>query len=255
MLQESPITPNSNYHRLLTFALSSLIFDATISLCDSLFDYKNDPLGKFRGQRTGAAQSAVANIAEGTARGGTSRETEVRLLDVARASLVELYVYCECDLRQRSIIPWKYDDPTYVTLRNEQIDSFQSTDDIASSFYNYMSDLNQRFHNTLFSSDIGIALNSIMAFSLRCAQMLRRQMDIVIRQTLENGGFTERLSNARIEHSVKTLSSAEDAPHCPLCGGPMVKRLAKRGANAGHPFWSCANYPQCQGSMRIRGEA
>jgi restriction system protein len=34
---------------------------------------------------------------------------------------------------------------------------------------------------------------------------------------------------------------------CPKCGGEMVERLAKRGANAGKTFWGCRRYPQCQG--------
>ena len=32
---------------------------------------------------------------------------------------------------------------------------------------------------------------------------------------------------------------------CPLCGGVLVPRVSKRGANAGHRFWGCSNYPRC----------
>jgi restriction system protein len=34
---------------------------------------------------------------------------------------------------------------------------------------------------------------------------------------------------------------------CPKCGAGMVKRIAKQGPNAGHPFWGCSNYPSCRG--------
>lgn len=34
---------------------------------------------------------------------------------------------------------------------------------------------------------------------------------------------------------------------CPKCGGHMVKRVAKKGANAGGEFWGCVRYPQCNG--------
>ncbi len=34
---------------------------------------------------------------------------------------------------------------------------------------------------------------------------------------------------------------------CPTCGASMVKRTAKRGANAGNTFWGCSNYPKCRG--------
>ena len=36
---------------------------------------------------------------------------------------------------------------------------------------------------------------------------------------------------------------------CPDCGAPMRKRVARKGANAGHPFWSCTKWPACKGTM------
>jgi restriction system protein len=38
---------------------------------------------------------------------------------------------------------------------------------------------------------------------------------------------------------------------CPLCAKPMVKRTAKRGANAGSEFWGCTGYPACRGTRSI----
>jgi restriction system protein len=40
-------------------------------------------------------------------------------------------------------------------------------------------------------------------------------------------------------------------PACPTCGAPMVKRVAKRGANSGQPFWGCSRYPECRGTRAI----
>lgn len=40
---------------------------------------------------------------------------------------------------------------------------------------------------------------------------------------------------------------AAAAPACPTCGAAMVKREAKRGANAGNVFWGCSTYPSCKG--------
>lgn len=45
----------------------------------------------------------------------------------------------------------------------------------------------------------------------------------------------------------KTASS----PACPRCGSPMVRRVAKQGANAGQPFWGCTAYPKCRGTVSI----
>lgn len=40
-------------------------------------------------------------------------------------------------------------------------------------------------------------------------------------------------------------------PGCPTCSKPMVKRTAKRGANAGEEFWGCSAYPACRGTRQM----
>ncbi len=42
-----------------------------------------------------------------------------------------------------------------------------------------------------------------------------------------------------------------DIPACPQCGSAMVRRTAKRGANAGGNFWGCSKYPACRGVWEI----
>jgi hypothetical protein len=36
--------------------------------------------------------------------------------------------------------------------------------------------------------------------------------------------------------------------NCPECGASMIKRKARRGANAGGDFWGCSTYPKCKGT-------
>ena len=43
-----------------------------------------------------------------------------------------------------------------------------------------------------------------------------------------------------------TKGSPSD-PACPKCGGPMVRKVARKGRHAGRSFFSCANYPRCKG--------
>ena len=45
--------------------------------------------------------------------------------------------------------------------------------------------------------------------------------------------------------------SPADHPSCPLCSQPMVRRTAKRGANAGQSFWGCTAYPACRGTRPL----
>lgn len=37
-------------------------------------------------------------------------------------------------------------------------------------------------------------------------------------------------------------------PDCPTCGASMVRRVAKKGGNAGEAFWGCTRFPQCRGT-------
>jgi len=43
--------------------------------------------------------------------------------------------------------------------------------------------------------------------------------------------------------------TAPSSPVCPRCGGSMVRRIAKRGSNAGGRFWGCSNFPKCSGVL------
>ena len=76
--------------------------------------------------------------------------------------------------------------------------------------------------------------------------MLNKQLANLLASFKEEGGFTETLTAERLAYrtaqSIKT-----DAPKCPKCGKPMIKRVAKRGLNAGNEFWSCSGYPDCNG--------
>ncbi|MFH1814928.1 MAG: restriction endonuclease [Pseudomonadota bacterium] len=60
---------------------------------------------------------------------------------------------------------------------------------------------------------------------------------------------------APAQQSGPSLVSAAPAdtpsvPGCPSCTKPMVKRTAKRGANAGEEFWGCSAYPVCRDTMQ-----
>jgi restriction system protein len=45
--------------------------------------------------------------------------------------------------------------------------------------------------------------------------------------------------------------AASHAAGCPRCGSPMVRRVAKRGANAGRAFFGCSRYPDCRGTVAV----
>ena len=49
----------------------------------------------------------------------------------------------------------------------------------------------------------------------------------------------------------KTIATPPAVPVCPKCGGAMIRRLAKRGTNAGSEFWGCQHHPDCRGIRSI----
>jgi len=44
------------------------------------------------------------------------------------------------------------------------------------------------------------------------------------------------------------------APECPICGGEMVRRTARKGPNAGNDFYGCSSYPSCRGTLSLESE-
>ena len=46
-------------------------------------------------------------------------------------------------------------------------------------------------------------------------------------------------------------AGADEAPGCPRCGKPMLRRVAKQGARAGQAFWGCSAYPACRGTLEM----
>lgn len=81
---------SQSYHWLSSWILANVIQLATQDFCDRFMDYRMDPGRRLYDQMVMAARCGVANIAEGSARHSTSIETEMKLLDVARASFDEL---------------------------------------------------------------------------------------------------------------------------------------------------------------------
>jgi len=64
----------------------------------------------------------------------------------------------------------------------------------------------------------------------------------------------EMASPGTMPGSAQTLgptATPSAAATCPRCGGPMVKRIAKQGSNAGGAFWGCTTFPKCRGIRAI----
>ena len=95
-----------------------------------------------------------------------------------------------------------------------------------------------------------LAANCLLVLCNRLVLMLGRQIERQLDTFKSEGGFTEGLTAERLAY--RTQQSVQtDAPTCPLCGKPTIKRMAKKGMNSGKEFWSCSGYPECNGTRRI----
>lgn len=240
------------YRKTYSFAYTCLVYHATTLFCGRNFTFKNDQLGKTVGQMVGAARSARQNIVEGSSRAGTSKETELRLYDVAKGSLEELAGDYEAFLMDHGEVPWHMSDSRAQQVRELRLDPYTGdmTESVRHDFGEYMIQMRRRFADWLESEDPCVAANSILLTIDQACKLLHRQMEAIGDAFRETGGFTEHLSRVRLEARDAQVA-ASGVPACPKCGKPMRKMIAKKGRNAGNPFWSCTGYPDCTGTRNF----
>ena len=238
------------YYWLDTWVLANVIQLATQDFCLRYLNRTNDPCGRQFDQMTQAARSAPANIAEGNSRHSTSRETEMKLTDVARASLAELANDYLNWLLLHENIPWSMNSQEYKTVNSIQLDQPVYKDDVQHLSSIHILTQKHKFDAWLNGDDSLQAANCLLVLCNRLIQMLRKQIEHLLNEFKEEGGFTEGLTAERL--AARTQKSVDsDAPLCPICNKPMIKRVAKKGVNSGKEFWSCCSYPECNGTRRI----
>jgi four helix bundle suffix protein len=268
------------------FQVATLVYDATVSFCERFVE----KLSRTRDQIVQAARSGRQNIAEGSRASAASSQTELRLVNVARASLDELLLDYEDFLRQRKLRQWAKNDPEALEVRavgrgrgkgdrTDQSDLTDRTDrDPRPSAASYQRWLQHR--------DPSVVANAIICLIHQANYLLDRQSAGLERGFIEKGGYTESLAAARLAarreqqkeaaqsrppkpdqkrdlNDPSDLTDRSDPPElpsppspaCPLCGEPMQLRTARRGPRTGGQFWGCSEYPTCRGTRRVEGDA
>ncbi len=115
-MREPLIPKHGGYRKLKTFQVAQLIYDITFRFSDRFIDKRS----RTHDQMVQAARSGVQNIAEGSQASGTSRKTEIKLTNVARASLDELRLDYEDYLRQRNLQLWAPNHAALMRFRAER---------------------------------------------------------------------------------------------------------------------------------------
>jgi len=236
------LPPHGGYRKLRSFQTSELVYDGTVIFCDRFINIRS----RTHDQMVQAARSGRQNIAEGSVASGTSKKFELKLTSVAKASLEELLLDYEDFLRQRNLPLWDKDSPQALAVRGR--------------YRSDRSDLSDRSDDPcgLAVANAEVAANTLVCLINQATYLLKRQIQKLERDFLDQGGFTERLYQKRSE--AREMSDKSDrsdmsdntpGPDCPRCGKSMVRRTARRGPRAGQPFWGCSAYPDCTGTRSI----
>ena len=248
------LRPSGGYRKTASFQATTIIYDATWWFCEKFLDSRS----RMVDQMVQAARSGRQNIAEGSRAAATSSQTELRLLNVARASLEELLLDYEDYLRHRRLTQWAPDGKESLAVRevprNFKKDQSNQSD---------LTDLTDQQRWALYSSwldhaDPAVRANAIICLINQANYLLDQQIAAVEEQFVEEGGYSEQLAAARLaERGRKRTDQASPSnptdpiPPCPQCGKPMVVRTAKTGKNAGNSFWGCSGYPDCKGTAPV----
>ena len=109
------IRKSGGYRKLASFQSATLIYDATYWFCEKFLNSRSRTVD----QMVQAARSGRQNIAEGSRASATSSQTELRLVNVARASMEELLLDYEDYLRHRRLPMWSPDSPEASAVRSD----------------------------------------------------------------------------------------------------------------------------------------
>ncbi|HEX3532278.1 MAG TPA: four helix bundle suffix domain-containing protein [Thermoanaerobaculia bacterium] len=206
MRSEEPLIPkHGGYRKLKSFQVAQLVYDVTVRFCELYVDRRS----RTRDQMVQAARSGVQNIAEGSQASGTSKKTELKLTNVARASLEELRLDYEDFLRQRGLRLLPPDDPPLVRFKarrcatveevrlwveDEQGRTRTNRDGHAEAGTAHVSVRGGPCQS--LSSSTLVANAALSLLNLGC-YLLDRQLEVQAQAFETEGGFTERLYRIR----------------------------------------------------------
>ena len=187
--------PHGGYRNLKSFRVSRLVYDVTARFCERYVDRRS----RTHDQMVQAARSGVQNIAEGRKASGTSKKTELKLTNVARASLEELRLDYEDFLRQRGLKMWPRDDERREALVARRC----ATADEVAAWVREMHETARRQSGSTASTLSTpstypeIAANAALTLIAVACSLLDRQLAAQAAQFEREGGFSERLYRVR----------------------------------------------------------
>ncbi len=178
---EGFLPKGGTYRELLSYRKAEIVYDFTFRFCERFLK---------RGDRTidqmvQAARSGKQNIAEASKASVTSTETELKLTNVARASLEELLLDYEDFLRTRDLPMWgkSSKEALYTRRLGRKPDE---------SFETYRPFFEDRPPATL--------ANIALCLIHQANYLLDRQIRRLEKDFIAKGGLRERMTRARLDH-------------------------------------------------------
>jgi four helix bundle suffix protein len=174
------IPKHGGYKKLLSYQKAEIVYDATVSFCDRFIDKRS----RTHDQMIQAARSGKQNIIEGSMASATSKETEIKLTNVARASLEELLADYRDFLRVRGLQEWPKEH-TYARRLRE-------LNTIPDATY-------ETFRKGIENPNPAISANVIIGLIRVASYLLDRQLRHLEQAFVKQGGLRERMTRARLE--------------------------------------------------------
>lgn len=179
-MSEGFIPPHGGYQDLLSYQKAQVVYDATVRFCARYFN----PRDRTVDQMVQAARSGKQNIIEGSMASGTSKEMEIKLTNVARASLEELLADYRDFIRIRGIEEWPKHHRFAQRLRQLMRTPNASY---------------ETFKAGIEHPDPAISANVIIGLIKVATYLLSQQLHQLEKAFLKEGGLRERMAKARIQ--------------------------------------------------------
>ncbi|MBI4660538.1 MAG: four helix bundle protein [Verrucomicrobia bacterium] len=189
--EEGFIPPHGGYQKLFSYPKTQIIYDATVRFCDRFIDKRS----RTHDQMVQAARSGNKNIAEGSRISGTSKEAELTLTNVARASLEELLGDYKDYLRQHGLRLWDKNAKEALYVRK-----LGKKDNL---FY-------EDFREFIETRPAEVVANILICLIHQANYLLDQQLRRLEQDFLRDGGLRERMTRARLAARAK---QSRGGPH------------------------------------------
>lgn len=171
---------HGGYRKLITFQKAEIVYDGTVHFCNRFFRKYDRTID----QMVQAARSGKQNIAEASMASATSKETEIKLTNVAKASLEELMIDYEDYLRTHKLNKWERNDK--LSRRFSQLNRTPNA--------NY-----DTFKKALEHEKPEIRANFLICLINVTTYLLGRQIRNLEQAFINEGGLRERMTRARLD--------------------------------------------------------